>query len=179
MSATVRKILITGVESSGKSTLAAALASHYSTLWVPEFAREYLLELDREYIKSDLVEIAKGQVAAEREYLKKANRYLFCDTGMLVLKIWSEYKFGHCDPFILNQLEERKYDLYILCSPHGIDWEYDPLREAPDATERAQLHKIYQNELRQLEINYLEVTGTITNRKQQVIQKLHELRQIA
>ncbi|MFK7932281.1 MAG: AAA family ATPase, partial [Saprospiraceae bacterium] len=69
---TVRKVLITGVESTGKSTLTAALAAHYDTIWIPEYARQYLEQLNRNYVQADLLKIAQGQVALEEEYLKKA-----------------------------------------------------------------------------------------------------------
>lgn len=174
MSQNVKKILITGVESTGKSTLAVTLATYFNTVWVKEYARTYLNDLNRKYVLSDLLKIAKGQIAAEDILLNEANQYLFCDTGMLVLKIWSEYKFGQCDPFILKQLRERKYDLYILCSVGDVVWEDDPLRENPDLEERLELHEMYKKELKKLNVPYIEVSGSITERRQQIIDWLEK-----
>ena len=165
---TVTKVVLTGVESTGKSTLAAALATRLQTVWVPEYAREYLTTLNRPYQQEDLVQIARGQLAAEARLLKKANRYLFCDTGMLVLKIWSEYKYGGCDPFIIQQLNQRE-SVYILCGLEDISWEYDPLRENPGLTERQHLHTIYQKELEKLSVPYVVVTGNVGERVQRVV----------
>ena len=76
----IKKIVVIGGESTGKSTLCEQLASHYETVWVTEFAREYLEQLGREYVEQDLLQIAKGQLNAEDEAITKANQFLFCDT---------------------------------------------------------------------------------------------------
>ncbi|MFK8104777.1 MAG: AAA family ATPase [Saprospiraceae bacterium] len=157
----MHKIVLTGPESTGKTSLAKALANHYQAPWVPEYAREYLEALGRDYLASDLLEIAKGQLALEDTFALQAPAYLFCDTSLVVLKIWSEYKYGQCDPWILTQLATRSYDLYFLC---GIDvpWEADPLREHPN--ERAQLYDQYKSTLQQLALPFVELTGNLEKR---------------
>lgn len=124
----ISKIAITGPESTGKSWLAAALARHYGTTYVPEFARNYIDGLERPYEQSDLLQIAHGQLSAEAEKKKEAHGFLFCDTELIVIKIWSLHKYGNCDPFILETIEKQHYDLYLLCDI-DLPWEFDQQRE--------------------------------------------------
>ena len=128
----VKKIVVIGPESTGKSTLCKELAEHFQTVWCEEYAREYLLEHGKEYNYDDLLIIAKGQVALEDAYINKASAggkdLLFIDTDMYVMKVWCEYAFGQCHSFIINELAERKYDLYLLCNI-DLPWASDELRE--------------------------------------------------
>lgn len=126
----LRRIAITGPESTGKSLLARQLASHYGTVYVPEFARGYIDSLNRPYQESDITEIARGQLRMEQEMEAKANKYLFCDTELIVTKIWSLHKYGSCDPFILDNIRNNRYDLYLL-GDIDLPWEQDPQREHP------------------------------------------------
>jgi NadR type nicotinamide-nucleotide adenylyltransferase len=138
------KIAITGPESTGKSMLAEQLAEHYHTVWVPEYAREFINNLDRPYTQEDILEIAKGQIRSETAICRKASGLLICDTELMVTKIWSEVKYGNCDPWILNKLERHKYDLYLLCDI-DIPWAEDPQREHPH--QRKYLFNLYKEEL--------------------------------
>src|SRR5690606_37041701 len=126
-----KRILILGPESTGKSTLAEDLASHFGEPWVPEFAREYLEKIDRPYIYEDLLEIGKGQVASEDQLADEAKRFLFVDTDLRVIQVWSEHWFGNTDSWVLDEIEKRKYDL-ILLTDTGLPWAPDPLREYPE-----------------------------------------------
>lgn len=155
------KIVLTGPESTGKTSLAKTLADHFEATWVPEYAREYLNQLSRPYVFTDLLEIAKAQLQLEETYAQKEERYLFCDTSLVVLKIWSEYKYGKCDPWILEQLQVRSYDLYFLCGD-DVPWEYDPLREHP--TQRAALYELYKTTLEDLGVRFVELRGSLTER---------------
>lgn len=165
----IKKIAITGPESSGKTTLAKMLAAHFETVWVPEFARFYLSNLHRPYIESDLLAIAKGQIALEQQKQSLAKEYLFSDTEMTVIKIWSEVKYKRCPAEIFALWEQQDYDLYILCTPDFV-WEYDPLRENPD--DRTLLFDLYQKALKVKKTNYIIVTGSPENRLQQTITQL-------
>lgn len=147
---------MTGPESTGKTSLAEALAEHYGAPAVPEYARTYLENLDRAYVEEDLLHIARGQLAWEEEYADRAGERLIIDTSLVVLKIWSEYKYGRCHPFILENLRERRYDLFLLCRP-DLPWSFDPLREHPD--KREELFNIYQRELTALGFPYEVISG--------------------
>ena len=150
------RIAITGPESTGKSTLAKKLAAYYNTVWVPEFARIYIDKLNRPYEEHDLTAIAKGQISLEMELISKANNYLFCDTELTVIKIWSEYKYGTVDPYILSEYDKSSYDLYLLL---GIElpWEYDPQREHPE--KRKFFFDWFEQELKYRGANYQVISG--------------------
>ncbi|MBT8195056.1 MAG: ATP-binding protein [Bacteroidia bacterium] len=151
-----KRIAIIGPESSGKSTLASTLAEQYNTLWVPEFAREYLMQIKRDYTFDDLEIIAKKQMTLENELFATANNFLFCDSTLLTIKIWSEYKYNKTSQWVLDNLKEHQYHLHMLCKP-DIDWEDDPLRENPH--DRDELFVLYQTELKKLKIPYEIVNG--------------------
>ncbi len=91
-------IVVTGPESSGKTWLAKALSAHYKTIWTPEFARSYLQKMNRAYVEEDLLVIAQNQLDQQKKNLQLVDRLLFSDTGLLVMKIWSEYKYGRTNP---------------------------------------------------------------------------------
>jgi len=160
------KIVLTGPESSGKTTLARQLAEHFHTNHVREYAREYIRSLDRKYREADLIEIAKLQLESEGLIAPHSGKLLFCDTDLLTIKIWSDYKFKKTDPWILQQIDRRYYDLYLLCAP-DIPWEADPQRENPN--DREELFEIYKNELHAYNKNYVEIKGSFEERLQMAI----------
>ncbi len=140
----LKRISITGPESSGKTWLAENLARYYNTFFVEEYSREYLEIHGADYVLEDVINIAKGQLERENEVAQKSKNLLFCDTDLLVTKIWCEVVFGSCPEWIENQFSKHVYDLYLLCCP-DIPWEPDPLRENPD--DRDQLFELYQSVL--------------------------------
>jgi nicotinamide riboside kinase len=159
------KIIVTGPESSGKTTLCKALSEHFKIPFAEESAREYLDALNRDYNQEDLLEIAKGQLQAE-------NRMQLLDTDLITLKIWSEYKYGSCDNWILTQIEKQKSKkrFYLLCNA-DIPWEADPQRENPN--DRECLFKIYKKEIESLGHDYFIVDGG--NRTEHSISKISPL----
>ena len=162
------KIIVTGPESSGKTTLCKALSEHYNLPFTKEFAREYLTDLGKNYLQEDLLEIAKGQL--ENEQLINNNQQISLhDTDLITLKIWSDYKYGNCNNWILEQIEKQKVEnrFYLLCKP-DIKWNYDPLRENP--TDRNELLEIYKQELENLGHKFLIIKGE--DRNKQAIENL-------
>ena len=208
----LKKVVIIGPESTGKSTLCTQLARHYHTQWCPEFAREYLLKNGTNYSFDDLLTIAKGQLKLEEEYvLSTLNRQpstvdrqqladdrqlfignsqlpvsdynlsttpgrrstvdrqlLFLDTDMYVMKVWCEFVFGQCHAFILDQIAERQYDLYLLCKP-DLPWVKDELREYPDIENREKLYHIYKDLLINQQTPWAEISGRYNDRLTQAI----------
>jgi NadR type nicotinamide-nucleotide adenylyltransferase len=152
----ILRIAITGPESTGKSQLAGELAAHYKTVFVPEYARGYIDGLNRPYTREDILEIAKGQLREEEQMSRHMNRILFCDTELIVTKIWSEVKFGMCDPWILEKIEENKYHLFLLCNI-DLPWENDPQREHPHMREK--LFSLYFDELTERGLPFKIVSG--------------------
>lgn len=151
------KIAIVGPESTGKSTIAEALARHYDTICVPEYAREYCRNLNREYTLQDELNMFYGQVALERSVLPLARHdLLICDTTFLTVKIWCDHLFGHTPGEVLQALRTTHYDFYLLMDI-DLPWVDDPLRDFPE--DREHFMKIWREELRALGANYDLVGG--------------------
>lgn len=164
----IKKFVIIGPESTGKSTLCKSLALHYQSAWCNEYAREYLLKNGTQYTPADLIKIAKGQLALEdqcSEALAASNEspILFIDTDMYVMKVWSEYVFGECDFFILDTIVKRKYDGYLLCNI-DLPWEKDELREYPNEKPRQELFAIYKDLLINQTTPWALINGTDAER---------------
>ena len=188
----LKKIVVIGPESTGKSTLCEQLAAHYGTVWTPEYAREYLLIHGMEYDYADLLVIAKGQVALEEACAQQLldrvveegvvsnpgafgeRRVLFIDTDLYVMKVWSEFVFGKCDPWILDQIGIRQYDGYLLCRT-DIPWTPDALREYPDLVTREKLFHIYKDCLVNQSTPWVEIGGQANERLAMAIDAVNRL----
>ncbi|MFC0779744.1 DUF4301 family protein [Flavobacterium sp. HJSW_4] len=135
---TIIKIALFGPESTGKTTLAKQLADYYETEWVPEFARDYLQKKWEENkhicVADDMMPIAYGQTALENEKLENANKYLFCDTNLMVTKVFSEMYYGFCDPLLNEAALKHEYDLFFL-TDIDVPWEKDDIRDTPKGRE--------------------------------------------
>ncbi|GAB5398721.1 MAG: hypothetical protein Aureis2KO_03060 [Aureisphaera sp.] len=172
------KIVLFGPESSGKTTLAKALAQIYQTEWVPEYMREYLQEkwdVHRELItKEDLIPIAQGQIERENENASRANSYLFCDTNLRELKVYCEYYYkGFCPEPILEACRNENYDHYFL-TQIDVPWEKDDLRDRPD--DRSTLFRTFESELITNHLPYTLLEGTLEERIHTASQVLHKLK---
>lgn len=165
------KILITGPECSGKTTLSLQLAHEFKSTLISEYAREYLNALNRPYNISDLDQMCKGQLEKEDEITNRT-KLLICDTGPEVIKIWSEYKYGSCSREIRQAFESRSYDLTLLCKPE-MDWEPDPLRE--HATERDNIFSLYEDLLQSSHRNHIVIEGNQEKRKKKASGLIHQL----
>ena len=174
----LKKVVIIGPESTGKSTLCEQLSQHYDTIWCPEFAREYLLTNGTKYTYEDLLNIAKGQIALEDEFSVMMNNShlppptphspLFIDTGMYVMKVWCEFVFGNCHRFILDEIVSRQYDLYLLCNI-DLPWVKDELREYPDLQIRKKLYNIYEDIMINQSVPWVTISGDYEERLQKAI----------
>ncbi|HEX2534647.1 MAG TPA: AAA family ATPase [Chitinophagaceae bacterium] len=139
----MRRIVIIGPESTGKSTLCEGLAAHYATAWCPEYARAYLEEHGPDYTYADLLTIARGQLSLEKEKAVAArNGLYFVDTDQYVMKVWCEVVFGNCHSWILRALAAHRPDYYLLCN-NDLPWVPDGLREYPDPAARHRLFRMY------------------------------------
>ncbi len=166
----IKKIAVIGPESTGKSMLCTQLAAHYNTIWVKEYAREYLLNNGTAYVFEDLFKIAEGQMASEDEAVKQlevSNKLpaipLFIDTDLHVIKIWSEFVFNKCDNRILTEIARREYDLYLLCNT-DLPWVPDELREYPDPETRRKLFSYYKEEMTEQKKPWAIISGNYEER---------------
>jgi NadR type nicotinamide-nucleotide adenylyltransferase len=171
------KIVLFGPESTGKTTLAKQLAAHYNTVWVPEYTREYLQNkwnAKRENCtKEDLLPIVLGQIAAENEALKKANKLLIYDTNVLEIQVYSQYYYNEYFPLKIEEyLNENSYDFYFL-TQIDTPWQFDDLRDRPD--EREKMFCIFESQLIDYHLHYEILSGTKSVRLQNAIKMINEL----
>jgi NadR type nicotinamide-nucleotide adenylyltransferase len=168
----LKKIVVLGPESTGKSTLCEALSKAYDTIWCEEYAREYLSKNGTDYHFENLLTIAEGQIANEERAIKKAieqnKSHLIIDTDMYVMKVWCEYVFNNCHHYILEQINQRSYDLYLLCDI-DLPWAADEMREYPDAGPRKELFTIYKELLINQNTPWGIVSGTGKERTENAI----------
>lgn len=178
----MKKVVIIGPESTGKSTLCEQLAAHYNTIWVKEYAREYLLRNGTRYSFENLLDIAKGQVETEESGIRSweavnhkpqttNHKLLFIDTDMYVMKVWCEFVFEKCHHWILNRIVERKYDLYLLCNV-DLPWVKDELREYPNLKEREKLYHYYKDVMINQKVPWVDISGSYEERLQKAISSL-------
>jgi NadR type nicotinamide-nucleotide adenylyltransferase len=185
----LKKIVIIGPESTGKSTLCEGLAAHYHTAWVPEYARKYMLEHGTQYTYDDLSTIARGQLAGEDAAVAALgerenatgmgarpgrDKVLFVDTDLYVMKVWSEYVFGRCEAWILQEIVVRHYDGYLLCRT-DLPWVKDELREYPDLATREKLFHIYRDILINQNVPWEEIGGEEKHRLTNAIEAVERL----
>ncbi|TND01834.1 MAG: putative ATPase/kinase involved in NAD metabolism [Bacteroidetes bacterium] len=157
----IKRIAILGAESTGKTTLSRSLAMRYQSVWVPEYAREYMATHSQEYSAEEIVKMAKLQFAQEQEQLRKANRFLFVDTELIIAKVWCEDVFGACPRWISEQLQPTHYDLYLLTA-NDLPWVADPVRM--NSQRRDYFFNWYKRELDQLGFDYAVINGRYEQR---------------
>lgn len=162
------KIVLFGPESTGKSSLAEALAQAYHTEWVPEFARDYLQEkydnLAEVCAPSDLIPIAKGQIQLENEKAKKAKDFLFCDTNVLQTLTYAETYFENFEDSTLDQcVKQHEYTHYFL-TYIDTPWVPDDLRDKPN--ERNKMFAIFEQALTNRNIPFTLLKGNLSQRLQ-------------
>ncbi len=154
MNNNVKLICFYGPESTGKSTMAKKMATHYQTEFVPEVARELVSSND--FSLDDIVRIAKAQNERVKEKMKTANRFLFCDTDLITTQIYCRH-YLKTVPSILHELEkEIKYDQYFLFDI-DVPWVADGLRDL--GNERTEMFYVFKEELEKRDIQYTLVKG--------------------
>ena len=173
----ILKIALFGPESTGKTTISEQLARYYNTVWVPEYAREYLQKKWNDERKTcepkDLLPIAEGQMRLENTLAKKATKILICDTDLLETKVYSEaYYVGHCDPILEKYALQNAYDLYFL-TYIDIAWEQDDLRDKPK--ERERMFAYFKETLEKYNRNFVILKGDKNTRLRTAIEHIDKL----
>ncbi|WP_055447538.1 AAA family ATPase [Lacinutrix mariniflava] len=174
------KVVLFGPESTGKTTLSRHLARYYNSVWVREYAREYLQDKWNNERKTceakDLLPIAEGQMFLENESAKKTDSVLICDTDLLETKVYSEaYYSGTCDPQLEKYAVENTYDLYFL-TYIDTPWEADDLRDKPE--EREAMFKVFEEALIKYKRPYVLLKGDKNKRLEIAVKHIDKLMKI-
>jgi NadR type nicotinamide-nucleotide adenylyltransferase len=157
-SKSLKKIAIIGPECTGKTTLSKQLAEYYNTQWVPEYARDYVLNLNRNYTFDDVEEIAKKQLVQIHATYNLSKNFIFFDTELIITKVWFEVVYKKIPFWINSAVKESNFDLYLLCAP-DLPWESDIVRENGGEM-REKLFQIYKSELEHQNFKYFIIDGT-------------------
>lgn len=178
-----RRVVVTGPESTGKSTLAEKLARHLDTLWVPEFARGYLDELNARrqaphFVQyEDIEPIARGQVASEEALARDCNGLLICDTDLHVTSVYSHFYFRRCPPWVEEEALRRPYARHLFCE---IDtpWVADAQRDQGSPEQRKKMRELFVAELARGNRKVSYIHGAWDQRMEQALEAvatvLHE-----
>ena len=161
MEGLARRVVLTGSESTGKTTLAADLARHYEAVWVPEYTRSYAARKGAPLDAGDVDPIAKGQIAQQDAALTRAGRLLLLDTDLLSTAVYARHYYGRCPDWVTRAVLDRRADLYLLCDI-DIPWVADPQRDRPH--EREQLHSLFDQALRSRGFPVIPIRGSHRDR---------------
>jgi NadR type nicotinamide-nucleotide adenylyltransferase len=164
--ARVPRVVATGSECTGKTTLAAELAAHYDTVWVPEYVRVYLDAKGAPLVFADVEEIARGQVAAEDAALARARGLLVLDTDLLSTMVYSRHYYGDCPSWVERAVTDFAGDLYLLLHP-DVPWVADPQRDR--GHRRAEMHALFRDALVGHGLPFVDVSGGWDERRSQAI----------
>jgi HTH-type transcriptional repressor of NAD biosynthesis genes len=172
----VKRVVLFGTESTGKTTLAAQLAQHFQTEWAPEFAREFIEQQPQDWglsaIKeTDFAQIASGQQRIEDEAARRANRVLFCDTNLLSSTVWAERYLGQCPQWLRRMSAQRRYDLYLWAELADTEWHQDRTRDSEQM--QTQLHQKFGAVLEGE--NFVKLSGPLETRLSQAIKAVEAL----
>jgi NadR type nicotinamide-nucleotide adenylyltransferase len=165
------RVVITGPECTGKSTLAKQLARHFNSVHIPEYAREYITNLGRPYEFDDVMHIAEVQLKQAYEWANRANKIIFLDTYLIITKVWFEIVYGHYPGWIDEELTRKTIDLYLLCNT-SIPWTADTVRENGGEM-REKLYCRYMSELEKLGCNYVVISGIGPKRLNRAIEAVN------
>ena len=161
----VLKFCFYGPESTGKSTMAAKMASLYNTEFVPEVAKEFIPS--NNFSVNDIVNIGHEYVKRVKEKTRTANRILFCDTDLITTQIYSQQYLGVV-PDVLRQLEKQvSYDLYFLFDI-DVPWVPDGLRDL--GNKRREMYAVFKEALDRRKINYVLINGDYEQREDDIKQ---------
>ena len=162
----MKKIVVIGPESTGKSTLCLDLSSCFQITSVPEYARVYLESNGAEYTSQDVLKMIHGQLESERNFIEEnsQNPFIILDTNYLTYKVWIQEKYKREEPLIEELLKIDDYAYYLLCDV-DIPWDYDLLREHPNADDRQRLFNNYKSILTRNKLPFSVLTG---NRQERV-----------
>jgi NadR type nicotinamide-nucleotide adenylyltransferase len=166
----VRRVVLTGSECTGKTTLTKALADHYRTVWVPEFGRSYVDQLSRALTSDDVDAIARGQIESEDRLILDANGLLIQDTDLISTAVYARHYFGVAPAWIDAAILARRADLYLLADI-DVPWVADGLqRDRGDR--REEMQALFREALRKYGATVVEVAGSLEQRMKTAIEAI-------
>lgn len=178
ISTDIKKVLILGAECTGKSTLSRDLAAYFNTCFVPEYLRCYLEQKPLGYVcqYDDLLPVAIGQIECENRAVMTANRYLFCDTSLFELMVYSHWYFNKAPPAITWHIKRHRYDVVLLTDNVGIAWVADGMRDLPNGHDK--MRALFVAFLQQFNMPYIAISGEQAQRVAQVVNLLKQFKQL-
>lgn len=164
----MKKVLLTGPESAGKSSLCAALAQHFNAPVVGEYVRQYIEQIGRDTHYADVEIIAREQWQREQDACAKRPALVLLDTNLLSNRQWSRILFGQSPGWIDPLLAQQHYDAVFLLSPDGLPWQADGQRCQPELADRQAFHEGLEHWLLQHQQPFEPVSGPWDERYQQL-----------
>ncbi len=167
------RIVVTGSECTGKTTLARALAKHYETVWVPEYARQFVAKTGTVPKFRDVESIARGQLELEDSLAAEANQLLVLDTDLLSTIVYSRHYFGDCPQFIEVALHERAGDLYLLADI-DLPWVAEG-QQRDRGDRREEMQELFRQALRDRGLSFVDIRGSCARRLELAIAAIDPL----
>lgn len=162
--------VIIGPESTGKTSLCQALAEYFDGVWIAEYAREYIENLNRHYTYEDVIHIAKKQIEIEENF-STDKKFVFIDTDVIITKIWLQHVYKKY-PIWIDDFLKRAYRKAYLLTYHDLPWEFDPIRENPYL--REYLFNLYENEVKALNAKYFVIKDKNEQRLKNAINYINQ-----
>jgi len=158
----ITRIVVTGPESTGKTNISDHLAKYFNALWIPEYARYYVSNLQNKYNYSDIVNIAQKQIDDYIKFSSGKSGLIIFDTFLIITKVWFDEVFHRYPSWLDQNIQELKIDLYLLCAP-DIPWKSDTVREN-GGIKREYLFNRYRDEIEKLNLPYFIISGSGSER---------------
>ena len=156
------RVVVTGSECTGKTTLAEALAERYGTARVPEYARRFVADKGAAPTRADVEAIARGQIALEDSLAADADRLLVQDTDLLSTVVYSRHYYGDCPDWVEEASRARAGDLYLLA---GSDVPWAPDGDQRDRGDRREeMQELFRRELIGRGLAFVEIHGSPAER---------------
>ena len=167
-------VVITGAESTGKSTLTETLAAHFNVPFIPEIAREYIEKHNYKYNYNDVETIAKQQVKHLNRLRDLNHRFIFVDTWLIITKVWFEVVFNKVPDWFETEIQKNKINLYLVCHT-DLPWIPAPAREN-GGEQRIILQNRYIETIEKYNTPYKIVKGIGDKRVQNALNYLEEIK---
>jgi len=167
------RVVVTGSECTGKTTLARSLAEHFRTAWVPEYARQFVEQKAAPLVSDDVEAIARGQIELEDAPALRASRLVIQDTDLLSTALYARHYYGSCPAWIERALASRNADLYLLADI-DVPWIADGgQRDRGDRREEVQ--GLFRQALEERALRFVEIRGSRQRRFDDAVQAIAEL----